>query len=112
MSGTDARSDDHPTLGLDDVVHQRARLGILWVLSQVDRADFTHLRTLLRMTDGNLGRHLEALAGQGLIELAKGFHGRRPRTWVVLTPAGREAYAREIDALRRLVAEYDAQPPS
>jgi hypothetical protein len=38
------------------VVHQRARLGILTVLGEARRADFPYLKSLLQLTDGNLGR--------------------------------------------------------
>ena len=48
----------HPALGLDDVVHQRTRLGILAVLAEATEADFIYLRKVLGLTDGNLGRHL------------------------------------------------------
>ncbi len=102
--------DDHPTLGLDDVVHQRARLGILSVLVETDGAEFGTLKDLLRFTDGNLGRHLEALAAQGLVATTRSSRGRRPRTRISVTERGRRAYAAEIEALRRLVARYDAGP--
>ena len=35
----------HPILQLDEVVHQRVRLGILAVLAEAEKVDFTHLRT-------------------------------------------------------------------
>lgn len=105
---TDA-PDPHPTNGLDDVVHQRARLGILTVLAEVGRADFPYLKSLLQLTDGNLGRHIEVLADQSLVEVSKGYEGRRPRTWVTITKAGRTALAAEMDALRDLVRRFDSR---
>jgi DNA-binding MarR family transcriptional regulator len=93
----------HPTAELDDVVHQRVRLGILAVLNEATRADFSFLRETLELTDGNLSRHLQVLEDAGCIELTKVFEGKRPRTWVKATRRGREAFARELDALRRLV---------
>lgn len=98
----------HPTSGLDDTVHQRARLGILTILDESDRADFAYLKRVLGLTDGNLGRHLEVLSGQDLVALEKVFEDRRPRTWVSITPAGRAALAAEIAALRALVRRFDA----
>lgn len=98
----------HPTSDLDDTVHQRARLGILTILDESDRADFAYLKRVLGLTDGNLGRHLEVLSGQDLVALEKVFEGRRPRTWVSITPAGRAALAAEIAALRALVRRFDA----
>ena len=96
-----------PTSGLDDVVHQKARLGILAVLAEVDRADFTYLRTILQLTDGNLGRHLEVLAGSGLVHVDKGYAGRRPRTWVTITREGRHALAQEMNAIRALLRRFE-----
>jgi hypothetical protein len=46
----------HPTAGLGEVVHQRARLGILTVLGEADRVDLPCLKSLLQLTDGNPGR--------------------------------------------------------
>lgn len=101
-------SEVHPTSELDDTVHQRARLGILTVIDESRRADFAYLKRLLGLTDGNLGRHLDVLVGQGLIAVEKTFEGRRPRTWVEITPAGHRALTAEITALRELVARFDA----
>ena len=93
----------HPTTELDDVVHQRVRLGILAVLTEASRADFNFLRTTLSLTDGNLSRHLQVLEDAGCVEITKVFEGKRPRTWVKATKRGRDAFARELEALRALV---------
>jgi len=97
----------HPTNALDDVVHQRARLGILAVLAEAQRADFNYLRETLTLTDGNLSRHLQVLEDAGCVKITKVFEGKRPRTWISATKLGREAFAREIAALRELVARHD-----
>jgi hypothetical protein len=49
----------HPATVLDDVIHQRSRLGIIVVLAEAGGADFTYLRDTLGLTDGNLGRHIQ-----------------------------------------------------
>jgi DNA-binding MarR family transcriptional regulator len=98
---------DHPAQRLDDVVHQRVRLGILAVLEQADRADFTYLRTALGLTDGNLSRHLSVLEEAGYLETTKTFEGRKPRTWVRSTRQGKVALAEEMAALRELVRRYE-----
>lgn len=97
----------HPTSGLNDVVHQKARLGILAVLAEAGRADFTYLKSMLGLTDGNLGRHIEVLAGGGLVHVEKGYSGKRPRTWVTITRAGRHALEEEMAALRELVRRFE-----
>lgn len=98
----------HPSLNLDDVVHQRVRLGILAVLEEAKRADFSFVRDALDLSDGNLSRHIQVLEEAGLVKVEKGFEGRRPRTWVSATKAGRAALAAELEALRELISRVDA----
>jgi DNA-binding MarR family transcriptional regulator len=98
----------HPAGELHDVVHQRVRLGILAVLAEAQRADFTFVRNSLGLTDGNLARHLQVLEKAGYITTEKAFEGRRPRTWLRATRRGRDAFAQEIAALRALIARADS----
>jgi DNA-binding MarR family transcriptional regulator len=97
----------HPALRLDDTVHQRVRLGILAVLQEAKRADFTYLRDALGLSDGNLSRHVQVLEEAGLVKVEKGFEGRRPRTWISATRAGRAALDVELRALRDLISRVD-----
>jgi DNA-binding MarR family transcriptional regulator len=99
--------NEHPAAEFDDAVHHPNRLGILIVLHEAGRADFTYLKGALGLTDGNLGRHLTALESSGLVRIDKGFEGRRPRTWAQLTPTGRRALKAELDAMRRLLDRVD-----
>lgn len=98
----------HPASRLRDVVHQRTRLGILAVLAEARRADFSFLRDTLELTDGNLSRHLQVLESAGLVAIEKVFEGRRPRTWISATDDGREAFDDEIAALEALVKRVSA----
>jgi DNA-binding MarR family transcriptional regulator len=97
----------HPALDLNDTVHQRVRLGILAVLEEAKRAEFKYLREALDLTDGNLSRHVQVLEEAGLVRVEKGFEGRRPRTWISSTPAGRRAFEQELKALRALISRVD-----
>jgi DNA-binding MarR family transcriptional regulator len=103
-----APSGGHPTNGLDDTVHQRHRLGILTITAEA-RADFGYLRDALGLTAGNLSRHLTVLEDAGLVQVEKGFQGRRPRTWVRITGTGRAALAAEVAALAELVRRHRAE---
>jgi DNA-binding MarR family transcriptional regulator len=94
----------HPTRALSEVVHQRHRLGVLTIALEVGQVEFGYLREALDVTAGNLSRHLTVLAEAGLVEIEKGYAGKRPRTWVRITPEGRAAVAAELRALRSLVA--------
>ncbi|MEV0897095.1 transcriptional regulator [Actinoplanes sp. NPDC049802] len=98
----------HPALELDERVHQKTRLALLTVLDEAGRADFPYLKNLLGLTDGNLGRHLEALAAQSLVDIQKGHEGRRPRTWAAITPVGRAALAAEMKVLADLLQRFQS----
>jgi DNA-binding MarR family transcriptional regulator len=97
---------DHPTSGLDETVHQRHRLGILTITAEARRAEFGYLREALDLTPGNLSRHLTVLEEAGLVDVEKGYEGRRPRTWVRITRQGRSALSAELDALAALVRQH------
>ncbi|HEX9313293.1 MAG TPA: transcriptional regulator [Actinomycetota bacterium] len=97
----------HPAVDLDDLVHQRVRLAILAVLVEASRVDFRYLKDTLGLTDGNLSRHLQVLEEARLVTLSKGFEGKRPRTWITVTRAGRGAFTAEIDALKAIVGRFD-----
>ncbi len=103
----------HPANGLDDTVHQRVRLGILTIAHEARRVEFGYLRSNLDLTAGNLSQHLGVLENAGLITIEKGYAGKRARTWVTLTKAGRAALAEEIANLKLLISrvEQPAPPP-
>jgi DNA-binding MarR family transcriptional regulator len=103
--------DAHPTSGLDETVHQRHRLGILTITAEAKSADFGYLRTALDVTPGNLSRHLTVLEEAGLIQVFKGYEGRRPRTWVRTTGEGRAALAAELAALTKLLRRHGTASP-
>ena len=101
---------DHPVNSLDDVVHQRIRLGILAVTHAARRVEFGFLRETLGLTAGNLSQHLSVLENAGLVSIEKGYEGRRARTWVTLTKAGRRALKDEIAALKTLIHQFEKGP--
>ena len=92
-----------PTKDLDDVVHQRVRLGILTVVHEARRVDFNYLKRTLGLTGGNLSQHLRVLEDAGFIAIVKVIEGRHPRTWVSITRSGRRALRQEIASLKAIV---------
>jgi DNA-binding MarR family transcriptional regulator len=102
---------NHPIHDLDDDVHQRVRLGILASLDGLTKAQVSHLKTTLELTDGNLGRHLQALEAGGLITQSRTNGDGRPRTWVKITTKGRRALRDEIRALQRLLGALSQNEP-
>ncbi len=99
----------HPSQDLDDVVHQRVRLGILAVLSEANYVDFGYLKEVLGLTDGNLSRHLSVLADAGHVTIEKGYAGKRPRTTVKATAGGRRALADHLASLKELIKRIEGQ---
>jgi DNA-binding MarR family transcriptional regulator len=94
----------HPASELDDIVHQRVRLGILAIAHEARRVEFSYLRDNLGLSAGNLSQHLGVLENAGLITIEKGYAGKRARTWVSLTKAGRTELAAEITRLKLLIS--------
>ena len=92
--------------GLDRVLHEKARLGILASLAaHGDGLLFNDLKQLCTLTDGNLSRHLAVLSEAGLVETWKGATGSRPQTMYRLTAGGRQRFADYIRVLERVVAD-------
>ena len=90
-------------LDLDRVIHERVRLGILSALAVNASLAFNDLKTLLRITDGNLSVHARRLEEAGYVECTKSFQGRVPRTRFKLTAAGRRALERYLDHMEALI---------
>lgn len=101
----------HPVNSLDDLVHQRTRLGILAILHETGSADFSVVRDQLVLTDGNLSQHMRVLEAAELITVEKGFSNRRPRTSLRITRLGRQAFTHEMDILTQLVSGADKKVP-
>jgi DNA-binding transcriptional ArsR family regulator len=92
--------------GLDRVLHEKARLGILTSLvAHPDGLKFGELRALCALTDGNLSRHLDVLRDAGLVEVWKGFERRRPQTLVRLSNDGRRRFVAYLEELERVVRD-------
>ena len=92
--------------GLDRVLHEKARLGIM--TSLVTRPEgllFGELKKLCALTDGNLSRHLDVLREAGLVELWKGFENRRPQTLCRVSAEGRKRFLEYIAALESVVKD-------
>lgn len=83
----------------------RIRLGIMSVLMVNEYADFTTLKELLGVTDGNLASHAKALEAEAYITVEKQFIGKKPNTRYVATTAGRKAFTAHIDALEKLISK-------
>lgn len=91
---------------LNEIIHQSVRLRIIAALTALkggEEVDFSYLRDLLEVTDGNLGAHLRKLEEAGYIAVNKTFVQRKPCTYVTATPAGRKAFHAHTQALEAIL---------
>ncbi len=93
--------------GLDRVLHEKARLGIMTSLvSHPEGLLFSDLKELCSLTDGNLSRHLQVLQEADLLEIWKRESGSgRPQTLCRLTPTGRERFLEYVNALETVLRD-------
>lgn len=88
---------------LDPVIHGKLRLALLSLLSTVEEAEFTWLRSKTGATDGNLGAQMLKLEEAGYVAMEKRFVVRKPQTLYRMTEAGRQALTNYIQALKQLL---------
>src|ERR1700751_6022261 len=92
--------------GLDRVMHEKARLGLLSSLVAHPKGlAFSDLKQLCGFTDGNLSRHLQGLQDAGLVGNQKNFKGSRPQTHCRLTRSGRRRFLDYLALLEQLVRD-------
>ena len=92
--------------GLDRVIHEKARLGVLTsLIAHPKGLLFGDLKQLCDMTDGNLSRHLQVLEEAGLIDIVKRFEGNRPQTICRITAEGRKRFMRYLAVLEQVVRD-------
>jgi DNA-binding MarR family transcriptional regulator len=92
--------------GLDRVIHEKARLGILASLAaNTGGLLFNDLKELCALTDGNLSRHLSVLSEASYVEIWKGQQGGRQQTMYRLTPDGRARFSEYISVLESVVSD-------
>ena len=91
---------------LNKTIHQSVRLRVMAALVSLqpgDEVDFSYLRDLLDVTDGNLGAHLRKLEDAGYIQLNKTFVERKPRTFISATSEGRRVFQEHVEALESII---------
>lgn len=88
---------------LNPVIHGKLRLALLSLLSTVEEAEFTWLRSKTGSTDGNLGAQLLKLEEAGYVSMEKKFVLRKPQTLYHMTESGRQALTSYIQALKQLL---------
>jgi DNA-binding MarR family transcriptional regulator len=88
---------------LNKAFESRIRLGIMSILMVNDQVEFTMLKELLQITDGNIASHISGLEKLGYVSVTKQFVGKKPNTSYAATKAGKDAFAKHIQALEQLI---------
>ena len=96
-------ADESRAPGLDRLIHERIRLGIVNALAVNESLTFMELKQLLGTTDGNLSVHARKLEDAAYIACTKSFDGRLPKTEYRLTDEGRRALERYLDHMEALI---------
>ncbi len=90
-------------LNIDEVIHQKIRLGIMTLLASSRKVEFAELKQKLNLTDGNLSSHITMLEKNDYVTIEKTFVGRKPLTTIRISPKGRQAFKNYIELLRKVL---------
>ena len=92
---------------LNKAFENRIRLGIMSILMVNDWVEFSVLKEMLDITDGNLASHISALEKIEYLEVKKQFVGKKPNTTYSVTKLGKKAFNEHLDALEALIKNRD-----
>ena len=88
---------------IDDFIHSRVRLTIMSFLAASRSAEFTELKSQLKVSDGNLSTHLKKLEDASYIKVSKKFIGKKPQTVIAITETGDEAFKTYVESLAGII---------
>ena len=89
--------------GLDRLIYERVRLGIMSALATNEELTFNELKALFDVSDGNLGAHARKLEEAGYVACAKSFEARRPKSRYRITQVGRKALLRYLEHIEAVI---------
>ncbi|MGQ0827581.1 MAG: winged helix-turn-helix domain-containing protein [Bacteroidota bacterium] len=92
---------------LNKAFENRIRLGIMSILMVNDWVEFSELKEMLDITDGNLASHISALEKIEYVTVKKQFIGKKPNTTYAVTKTGKKAFNEHLDALEKLLKNRD-----
>jgi len=97
----------------DELVHAPNRLRICALLATATSAEFGTIRDALGVADSVTSKQIKILADAGYVAITKPTGtGGRAKTWVTLTPAGRQAFEGHLLALQQLAAGIASAAPA
>ncbi|MFF9870452.1 transcriptional regulator [Streptomyces sp. NPDC013953] len=88
---------------VDSLLVDPTRLSIVSLLSSSRWVEFGFVRDTVGLSDSALSKQISKLCDQGYVEVERGYVGKRPRTWINLTEAGKAALLNHVAALQAIV---------
>lgn len=88
---------------LNKAFDNRVRLGIMTILLAQEWCDFTAIKDMLDLTDGNLASHLKSLEELEFIEVRKSFIGKKPNSSYRATANGRAEFLSHLTTLQNII---------
>src|ERR1700683_269284 len=89
--------------GLDRLIYERVRLGIMSALAMNEQLTFNELKSLFDVSDGNLSAHARKLEEAGYIVCTKSFEARRPKSEYRITQVGKRALLRYLEHIEAVI---------
>lgn len=97
----------HPRHDFDSELLSAVRFSLIAALAGGERVEFRFLKDTLGVSDSALSKQITRLEEAEMLEVHKGYVGKRPRTWVEITKGGSRRYDQHVAALRAVIN----QPP-
>jgi DNA-binding MarR family transcriptional regulator len=85
----------------------RVRLGVMSILMVNESMDFSILKELLHLSDGNLASHIKALEELNYLSVSKQFIGKKPNTTYAITKPGKKAFLDHLNTLENIIKENE-----
>ncbi|MFD1769136.1 winged helix-turn-helix domain-containing protein [Sphingobacterium suaedae] len=89
----------------DKIFENRIRLQVMSILVANESYDFSSLKEILDVTDGNLASNLKTLEKEEYISVEKSFVDRKPNTRYRRTEKGKRAFENHLTALESLIKQ-------
>lgn len=93
----------NPIEHINKAFESKARLGIMSALMVNEKVEFSALKALLELTDGNLASHIKGLEELEYIRVQKQFVGKKPNTSYAITEKGKNAFLAHLNALEKFI---------
>jgi DNA-binding MarR family transcriptional regulator len=87
----------------DELLLSKTRIGVLALLVGSQELEFTRVRDMLALSDGNLSVQLKKLEHAGYVRIDKIFIDRKPKTLCSITASGRQALEHHVHTLECLI---------